>query len=127
MALLDTLMRRETFPVFFPPFFCLFSQKELENWYKHYQNQLNTRARELREGGAHALMENGDNSGQRPTVEDREVWEKICNMCDFQVSNWNDLYMLHFTVPILSHTFLVFFALFINFISICTTETKYRN
>ncbi|KAA0187822.1 Clathrin light chain [Fasciolopsis buskii] len=59
-------------------------QKELENWYKHYQNQLNTRARELREGGAHALMENGDNSGQRPTVEDREVWEKICNMCDFQ-------------------------------------------
>ncbi|TPP67705.1 Clathrin light chain [Fasciola gigantica] len=61
-------------------------QKELENWYKHYQNQLHTRARELREGGAQPNAENGDtiSSGQRPTVEDKEVWEKICNMCDFQ-------------------------------------------
>ncbi|VDP90059.1 unnamed protein product [Echinostoma caproni] len=63
-------------------------QKELENWYKHYQNQLKTRAQELREN-TDSGTENGDTFGStttKPTVGDKEVWERVCDMCDFQVS-----------------------------------------
>ncbi|CAH8630150.1 unnamed protein product [Schistosoma rodhaini] len=59
-------------------------KKELNDWYKNYHQKLETRSRELREkkhdSNGHCM--NGD--GSKPSVKDTVVWEKICNLCDFQ-------------------------------------------
>nr|CAX70062.1 hypothetical protein [Schistosoma japonicum] len=58
-------------------------KKELNDWYRNYHQQLETRSRELREKKSDL---NGQlmNGGNKPSVKDSAVWESICNLCDFQ-------------------------------------------
>ncbi|CAH8864383.1 unnamed protein product [Trichobilharzia szidati] len=61
-------------------------KKELNDWYKNYHQQLETRSRELREkkGDSNSLNGQFINGGSKPSVKDSAVWESICNLCDFQ-------------------------------------------
>ncbi|CAH8594208.1 unnamed protein product [Heterobilharzia americana] len=61
-------------------------KKELNDWYKNYHQQLETRSRELREKKSEPNGLNGQfvNGESKPSVKDSAVWESICNLCDFQ-------------------------------------------
>ncbi|CAL8070551.1 unnamed protein product [Calicophoron daubneyi] len=58
--------------------------KDLENWYKHYRQQMEQRAKALRSKTCCEHNGGAEPCNSKPTVNDAQVWEKVCNMCDFQ-------------------------------------------
>ncbi|CAH8586636.1 unnamed protein product [Dicrocoelium dendriticum] len=61
------------------------ASKELDAWYKQYRENISSRAKEFRaKQCSEGERGRGESVASKPTVTDTAVWERICDMCDFQ-------------------------------------------
>nr|VZI50576.1 unnamed protein product [Spirometra erinaceieuropaei] len=65
------------------------AKRELDTWYSNYRSQLAARSTDNRSEGPKDASGKVYNSysGPKPSVNDTQVWDSVCSMCDLQAKN----------------------------------------
>ncbi|VDL98321.1 unnamed protein product [Schistocephalus solidus] len=63
------------------------AKRELETWYSNYRSQLAARSTDNRSEAPKDASGKVYNSysGPKPSINDSQVWDSVCSMCDLQV------------------------------------------